>query len=95
MSGHGSSGKGLPLGVRRTSYYVTARALSLYIGYDKPSYGGDFSATIRAVMADGTGISMMPQWGGEAFVRYFPDIPMVIDQIDHLIFEDGTVIQAE
>ena len=56
---------------------------------------GDFGSTIQAVMADGTEISMMPQWCEESFVRNLPDIPMVIDQIDHLIFEDGTVIQAE
>lgn len=75
--------------------YVTARALSLDIGYDKPGYGGDFGATIQAVMADGTEISMSASWNGITFVRHFPDTPMVIDQIDHLIFEDGMVIQAD
>ena len=73
--------------------YITARALSLDIGYDRPGIGGDFGQTIRAVMADGTEISLMSPWSGITFTRYFPDTPLVIDQIDHLVLEDGTVIQ--
>lgn len=75
--------------------YITARALSLDIGYDRPGIGGDFGQTIRAVMTDGTEVSLMAQWSGLTFIRYFPDTPVMIDRIDHLVLEDGTVIQAE
>ena len=37
----------------------------------------------------------MAQWSGLTFIRYFPDTPVMIDRIDHLVLEDGTVIQAE
>lgn len=74
--------------------YITARALSLDIGYDKLGFGGDFGQTIRAVMTDGTEISLKSPWSGITFTRYFPDTPMMIDRIDHLVLEDGTVIQA-
>ena len=74
--------------------YITLRALSVDIGYDCPGYGGDFGEKIRAVMKDGSEMTLMAQWCGLDFVRYFPDSPMMIDQVDHLIFEDGTVIPA-
>lgn len=74
--------------------YITLRALSVDIGYDCPGYGGDFGQEIRAVMKDGSEMTLRPQWGGMDVIRYFPDSPMMIDQVDHLIFEDGTVIPA-
>lgn len=74
--------------------YITLRALSVDIGYDSPGYGGDFGEKIRAVMKDGSEMTLMAQWCGLDFVRYFPDSPMMIDQVGHLIFEDGTVIPA-
>lgn len=74
--------------------YITLRALSVDIGYDCPGYGGDFGEKIRAVMKDGSEMTLMAQWGGVDVIRYFPDSPMMIDQVDHLIFEDGTVIPA-
>ena len=46
------------------------------------------------VMKDGSEMPLHPQWGGVDIIRYFPDSPMMIDRVDHLIFEDGTVIPA-
>ena len=74
--------------------YITLRALTVDIGYDSPGLGGDFGQEIRAVMKDGSEMTLMAQWGGVDVIRYFPDSPMMIDQVDHLIFEDGTVIPA-
>ena len=74
--------------------YITIRALSMDIGYDCPGYEGDYGWEIRAVMKDGSEITLHPQWGCLDFLRYFPDAPMAIDQVDHLILEDGTVIPA-
>lgn len=74
--------------------YITLRALSVDIGYDCPEIGGDFGEEIRAVMKDGSEMTLQPQWGGADFIRYYPDAPIMIDQVDHLILEDGTVILA-
>ena len=74
--------------------YITLRALSVDIGYDSTEQSGDFGQEIRAVMKDGSEMTLRPQWGGMDVIRYFPDSPMMIDQVDHLIFEDGTVIPA-
>lgn len=74
--------------------YITLRALTVDIGYDSPGLGGDFGQEIRAVMKDGSEMTLMAQWGGVDVIRYFPDSPMMIDQVDHLILGDGTVIPA-
>ena len=74
--------------------YITLRALTVDIGYDSTEQSGDFGQKIRAVMKDGSEMTLVAQWGAVNVVRYFPDSPMMIDQVDHLIFEDGTVIPA-
>lgn len=74
--------------------YITLRALTVDIGFDCPGTGGDFGEEICVVMKDGSEMTLTARWCGVDFVRYFPDSPMMIDQVDHLIFEDGTVIPA-
>lgn len=74
--------------------FVRLRALTIDIGYYWPRNGGSFGHEIKAVMENGEEIPLYAAWGGGDFVRYEAQAPIIIDQVDHLILGDGTVIYA-
>lgn len=71
---------------------ITIRALSMDVEYYWPRCGGDPGEHAWAVMKDGSKVKMLTQYGGQGMVQYHAASPIVLDQLDHVEFENGLVV---
>lgn len=60
-------------------------------------YAPDFAAggrKVYAVMTDGSRIELVPNWGGGGKQYFNAASPIVLEDVDHILFDDGTKIMA-
>lgn len=74
---------------------VIVRSLSLDIHYSDPENSGirgDFGRKIKVVMKDGGEETAVAQWAGEGVIRYLTNVPVVLEDVDRVVLENGTEI---
>lgn len=58
-------------------------------------YAPDFTAggrKVYAVMTDGNRIELVPNWGGDGKQYFNAESPIILEDVDHILFDDGTKI---
>lgn len=76
---------------------VRLSPLSATVQTDANNYAPDFTAggrKVYAVMTDGSRIELIPNWGGDGKQYFNAESPIILDDVDHVLFDDGTKIMA-
>ena len=73
---------------------ITMRALSMDVRYDWPHNSGNPGEVAWAVMKDGSKVRLITQYGGQGMVQYHAGSPIVLNNLDHVEFENGLVVPA-
>ena len=73
---------------------ITMRALSMDVRYDWPHGCGSLGEIAWAVMEDGSKVRLITQYAGQDMVQYHAGSPIVLENLDHVEFENGLVVPA-
>lgn len=76
-----------------TALNLWALGAELSFRFGEESRNAEFG-DIYAVMKDGKEVLLEPYFVMPDFITYKTETPLILDQVDHLLLEDGTVFQA-
>lgn len=80
--------------VKITSFILSPLSATIQTDTD---YSPDFSAgdrKIYAVMSDGSRIALLSNWGVGGKQHFNAEVPIILEDVDHILLADGTKIMA-